>query len=70
MFSVAIGLHATATPALGQDWRARGGSPPGRTVRVEQGRARPCPPGHERRGWCDSRVARRDGDWCLDRNRD
>lgn len=71
LLSVCVGIHATATPAAAQDWRARGGSPPGRAVRVEQGRARPCPPGHERRGLCDSRQVRRGGsDWCLDRNRD
>jgi hypothetical protein len=61
----------TATPALAQNWGTGQGGPRGRAVRVEQGRARPCPPGHQRQGRCGWNDVRRGGqDWCWDRNRD
>jgi hypothetical protein len=64
-------IAVSATPAFGQGWRGGPGGPPGRAVRVEQGRARPCPPGHQRKGWCGWNDARRNPrDWCWDRNRD
>lgn len=70
--SLALGLVLASSTAAAQEWGARRGTPPGRVVRVEQARARPCPPGHAKKGWCNSRYeGRRDRrDWCWDRNHD
>lgn len=67
--ALAAGLALVSTEAGAQDWRADHRAPPGRQVRIEQGRARPCPPGHAKKGWCTPRQVRRNApDWCWDRN--
>ncbi|HEX7122897.1 MAG TPA: hypothetical protein VF178_11045 [Gemmatimonadaceae bacterium] len=67
--ALAVGIALVSVEAGAQDWRADHRAPPGRAVRVEHGRARPCPPGHARKGWCTPRTVRRNApDWCWDRN--
>jgi hypothetical protein len=71
VFGILGALGIVATPSFAQDGSAYRGDH-GRSVRVQQGSARPCPPGQARRGWCDDRDWRRTAsrDWCWDRNRD
>lgn len=69
MAVLAAGFALVSVEAGAQEWRADHRAPPGRSVRVEHGRARPCPPGHAKKGWCTPRQVRRNApDWCWDRN--